>query len=96
MATTHGMVRKALGDLDARLDHWRQTLVALCRIPSVSAAGFPLKMCAAPRRRWRRPGMDAREAGRLIVKKLSTKPPYGVKVTASVTGTTPWWTTDPE
>src|SRR5207244_8850876 len=42
------------------------------------------------------PGMDAREAGRLIVKKLTTKPPHGVKVTASVTGTTPWWTTDPE
>ena len=42
------------------------------------------------------PGMDAREAGRLIVKKLTTRPPYGVKITASVTGTTPWWTTDPE
>jgi len=41
MATTDGMVRQALGDLDARLDHWRKTLVALCRIPSVSAAGFP-------------------------------------------------------
>jgi hypothetical protein len=34
-------VREALGDLDARLDHWKQTLVDLCRIPSVSAAGFP-------------------------------------------------------
>jgi hypothetical protein len=42
------------------------------------------------------PGMDAREAGRLIVKKLTTKPPYGVKVTAKINGTTPWWTTDPE
>ena len=42
------------------------------------------------------PGMDAREAGRLIVKKLTTRPPFGVKVTATVTGTTPWWTTDPE
>jgi acetylornithine deacetylase/succinyl-diaminopimelate desuccinylase-like protein len=41
MTTTAGMVREALGDLDARLDHWRQTLVALCRIPGVSAAGFP-------------------------------------------------------
>ena len=37
----NGIVRKALGDLDARLDHWRQTLVELCRIPSISAAGFP-------------------------------------------------------
>src|SRR5215468_157714 len=42
------------------------------------------------------PGMDAREAGRLIIKKLTNRPPYGVKVTAKVTGTTPWWTTDPE
>jgi acetylornithine deacetylase/succinyl-diaminopimelate desuccinylase-like protein len=40
--------------------------------------------------------MDAREAGRLIVKKLTIKPPYGVKVTAKINGTTPWWTTDPE
>jgi hypothetical protein len=37
----NGIVREALGDLDARLDHWRQTLVDLCRIPGVSAAGFP-------------------------------------------------------
>ena len=36
----NGIVREALGDLDARLDHWKQTLVDLCRIPSVSAAGF--------------------------------------------------------
>jgi cysteinylglycine-S-conjugate dipeptidase len=42
------------------------------------------------------PNMDGREAGRLLVKKLTTKPPYGVSVTARVTGTTPWWTTDPE
>src|SRR3989442_2667870 len=37
----NGIVREVLGDLDARLDHWRQTLVDLCRIPSMSAAGFP-------------------------------------------------------
>jgi acetylornithine deacetylase/succinyl-diaminopimelate desuccinylase-like protein len=42
------------------------------------------------------PSMDGREAGRLLAKKLTTKPPYGVKVTATVTGSTPWWTTDPE
>jgi cysteinylglycine-S-conjugate dipeptidase len=42
------------------------------------------------------PKMDAREAGRLLVRKLTTRPPYGVKVTARVTGGTPWWTTDPE
>jgi acetylornithine deacetylase/succinyl-diaminopimelate desuccinylase-like protein len=42
------------------------------------------------------PNMDAREAGRLLAKKLTSKPPYGAKVTAKVTGGTPWWTTDPE
>jgi acetylornithine deacetylase/succinyl-diaminopimelate desuccinylase-like protein len=42
------------------------------------------------------PNMDGREAGRLLVKTLTAKPPYGVKVTARVTGTTPWWTTNPE
>jgi acetylornithine deacetylase/succinyl-diaminopimelate desuccinylase-like protein len=42
------------------------------------------------------PNMEAREAGRLLVKKLTSKPPYGAKVTAKVNGGTPWWTTDPE
>ena len=42
------------------------------------------------------PNMDAKEAGRLLVKKLTAKPPYGAKITAKVTGGTPWWTTDPE
>ena len=42
------------------------------------------------------PNMDAREAGKLLAKTLTTKPPFGVKITADVTGGTPWWTTDPE
>jgi acetylornithine deacetylase/succinyl-diaminopimelate desuccinylase-like protein len=42
------------------------------------------------------PDMDARKSGMLLVKKLVTKPPYGVQVTARITGSTPWWTTDPE
>lgn len=42
------------------------------------------------------PLMDGKEAGRLLVKKLTSRPPFGAKVTARVTGTTPWWTTDPE
>jgi hypothetical protein len=46
MGTTDGMVREALRDLEARLDHWRETLVTLCRIPSISAAGFlPEEVC---------------------------------------------------
>ena len=42
------------------------------------------------------PNMDGREAGRLLVKKLTSKPAHGARITAKVTGTTPWWTTDPE
>jgi acetylornithine deacetylase/succinyl-diaminopimelate desuccinylase-like protein len=42
------------------------------------------------------PDMDAREAGRLLVRKLTTRPPAGARVKARVTGTAPWWTTDPE
>ena len=42
------------------------------------------------------PAWTRARPGRLIVKKLTTRPPYGVKVTAKITGTTPWWTTDPE
>jgi acetylornithine deacetylase/succinyl-diaminopimelate desuccinylase-like protein len=42
------------------------------------------------------PNMDAKAAGRALVKKLTARPPFGAKVTAKVVGTTPWWTTDPE
>jgi acetylornithine deacetylase/succinyl-diaminopimelate desuccinylase-like protein len=42
------------------------------------------------------PNMDAKAAGKAIIKKLTAKPPYGAKVTAEIVGTTPWWTTDPE
>jgi acetylornithine deacetylase/succinyl-diaminopimelate desuccinylase-like protein len=42
------------------------------------------------------PNVDGRKAGMLLVKKLVGKPPYGAQVTARITGTTPWWTTDPE
>jgi acetylornithine deacetylase/succinyl-diaminopimelate desuccinylase-like protein len=41
------------------------------------------------------PDMDAREAGELLVRKLTAKPPAGAQVSARVTRTTPWWTTDP-
>jgi acetylornithine deacetylase/succinyl-diaminopimelate desuccinylase-like protein len=42
------------------------------------------------------PNMDGRKAGALLVKKLTKNPPYGVKITAKLNGTTPWWTTDPD
>ena len=42
------------------------------------------------------PNMDGREAGRLLVKKLTSKPPYGAKVTARLSAVAPWWTTNPQ
>ena len=42
------------------------------------------------------PNIDGKKAGALLVKKLTKNPPFGVKVTAKMNGTTPWWTTDPE
>ncbi len=42
------------------------------------------------------PDMDAQEAGELLVRKLTAKPPAGARVAARITRTTPWWTTSPE
>jgi acetylornithine deacetylase/succinyl-diaminopimelate desuccinylase-like protein len=42
------------------------------------------------------PNMDAAAAGRLLVRKLTARPPAGARVTAKVTGHARWWTTDPE
>jgi len=42
------------------------------------------------------PDMDGQQAGMLLVKKLVRDPPHGARVTARITGSTPWWTTDPE
>jgi acetylornithine deacetylase/succinyl-diaminopimelate desuccinylase-like protein len=41
------------------------------------------------------PNMKAEEAGRQLVRKLTTRPPAGAHVEARVTRTTPWWTSDP-
>jgi acetylornithine deacetylase/succinyl-diaminopimelate desuccinylase-like protein len=41
------------------------------------------------------PNMDSREAGELLVRKLAANPPAGAHVTARVTRSTPWWTTEP-
>lgn len=41
MATANGMAREALSYLDGYLGDWKRVLVDLCRIPSMSASGFP-------------------------------------------------------
>ncbi|HEX9188394.1 MAG TPA: M20/M25/M40 family metallo-hydrolase [Vicinamibacteria bacterium] len=41
------------------------------------------------------PNMDSRKAGELLVRRLTAKPPAGAHVTARVTRSTPWWTTEP-
>jgi acetylornithine deacetylase/succinyl-diaminopimelate desuccinylase-like protein len=42
------------------------------------------------------PKMDAKTAGKALIRKLTAKPPCGAKVTAEIVNSTPWWTTDPE
>jgi acetylornithine deacetylase/succinyl-diaminopimelate desuccinylase-like protein len=42
------------------------------------------------------PDMDSREAGELLVRKLTRDPPHGARVEARVVRSTPWWQTDPE
>jgi acetylornithine deacetylase/succinyl-diaminopimelate desuccinylase-like protein len=42
------------------------------------------------------PNMDSREAGELLVRKLTTKPPFGARVEARIVRSTPWWRTDPD
>jgi acetylornithine deacetylase/succinyl-diaminopimelate desuccinylase-like protein len=42
------------------------------------------------------PNMDATETGRLLIRKLTARPPAGAQVEARVVRTTPWWTSDPE
>jgi acetylornithine deacetylase/succinyl-diaminopimelate desuccinylase-like protein len=42
------------------------------------------------------PNMDGHKAGLQLVKKLVGEAPHGTHVTAKITGSTPWWTTDPE
>jgi cysteinylglycine-S-conjugate dipeptidase len=42
------------------------------------------------------PNMDSDEAGALLVRRLTAKPPAGAHVSARITRTTPWWTTEPE
>ena len=42
------------------------------------------------------PNMDSEEAGKLLVRRLTTKPPAGAAVSATVVRSSPWWTTEPE
>ncbi len=42
------------------------------------------------------PDLESREAGRLLVKKLVSRPPDGAVVSARIVGSGPWWHTDPQ
>jgi acetylornithine deacetylase/succinyl-diaminopimelate desuccinylase-like protein len=42
------------------------------------------------------PDMDSREAGELLIRKLTRNPPHGARVEARIVRSTPWWATDPE
>ena len=42
------------------------------------------------------PNMDSQEAGELLVRKLTAKPPAGARVAARIVRASPCWTTEPE
>ena len=42
------------------------------------------------------PDMDSREAGELLVRKLTQRPPFGAQVTARIVRSSPPWATNPE
>jgi acetylornithine deacetylase/succinyl-diaminopimelate desuccinylase-like protein len=42
------------------------------------------------------PDMDSREAGELLIRKLTTRPPHGARIEARIVRSTPWWETRPE
>ncbi len=42
------------------------------------------------------PNLGSREAGRLLIRKLTRRPPHGAHVEARIVGSAPWWTTNPE
>ncbi len=42
------------------------------------------------------PRMDAQEAGELLIRRLTARPPAGALVSARIVRTSPWWTTRPE
>ena len=41
------------------------------------------------------PNMDSQEAGERLVRRLTARPPAGAHVSARITRTTPWWTSEP-
>jgi acetylornithine deacetylase/succinyl-diaminopimelate desuccinylase-like protein len=42
------------------------------------------------------PKMDSGEAGALLVRRLTAKPPAGAVVSATIVRSSPWWTTEPQ
>jgi acetylornithine deacetylase/succinyl-diaminopimelate desuccinylase-like protein len=42
------------------------------------------------------PNMDSTEAARLLIRKLTQRPPHGARVSARLVRASPWWRTEPE
>ena len=42
------------------------------------------------------PDLDSREAGELLIRRLTRKPPLGARVEARIVRSSPWWNTNPE
>jgi acetylornithine deacetylase/succinyl-diaminopimelate desuccinylase-like protein len=78
---------------------WTRPALSVIALEAHALAGSSNQVIDAARARLSLrsvPRMDEREAGRLLVRRLTARPPSGARVTARVTGTARWWTTDPE
>jgi acetylornithine deacetylase/succinyl-diaminopimelate desuccinylase-like protein len=71
------------------------TVIAIEAHPLLGAANQILDSTRARLSLRTVPDMDSRGAGELLVRKLTARPPAGARVSARITRTTPWWTTEP-
>jgi acetylornithine deacetylase/succinyl-diaminopimelate desuccinylase-like protein len=78
---------------------WTRPSLTLIALEAHELAGSSNQVIDAARARLSLrtvPRMDERRAGRLLARRLTRRPPAGARISARVSGTARWWTTDPE
>jgi acetylornithine deacetylase/succinyl-diaminopimelate desuccinylase-like protein len=78
---------------------WTRPALTVIALEAHALAGSSNQLIDAARARLSLrtvPNMDERRAGALLVRRLRAHPPAGARVSARVSGTARWWTTDPE
>jgi len=78
---------------------WTRPSLTVIALEAAPIAGSSNQILPAARARLSMrtvPDLDSREAGELLVRALTRRPPHGAEVEARVVRSTPWWRTDPE